>query len=132
MTCVTINPRTRSLGLIGMLSDGTVLAYDKLSATKLKEIESNLRRNYSTCSCYKPGQATLEQIDYFHRGRRLVAVYIPADWSEQDCKLAKQYHPGAWGGVNDRFRFIDGLTDSAGEVFIRYAGLQPLDIETED
>lgn len=131
MTHVTIAPRTRSLGLKGMLSDGTVLAYDKLSATKLKEIESNLRRNYSTYF-YKAGQATLEQVDYFYRGCRLVAVYIPDDWNEQDRKFARQYHPSAWDGVNDRFRFIDGLTDGAGEVFIRYAGLQPLDVETAD
>ncbi len=133
MTRVTIAPGTHSLGLTGTLSDGSVRAYRKLSLKQLKAIESNIRRNYDTCSCYKSGQARLEQIEYFYRGHRLIAVYIPDDPDiPVYIRMARQYNPGAWGGINNRARFGDGLTDTASEILLQYAGLQPLEVEFED
>lgn len=106
MTRVTIAPGTRSLGLTGILSDGSVRAYRKLS---------------------------LKQIEYFYRGHRLIAVYIPDDPDiPVYIRMARQYNPGAWGGINNRARFGDGLTDTASEILLQYAGLQPLEVELED
>lgn len=112
MSRETIAPRTRSLAIEGILTDGTVVREARnVTPRALWAAEARLRKRYPYLT--GPGRPSLRYCDYYYRRQRIVAVYVPDGWDGAGERI-----------VSDSRAEFEGL-------LIQHLGITTLQVDTE-